>query len=164
MGQRRAPDAYDWVRGGKQIYFPRFEFKERNGTKREERGARAVKKMRVSGGRKFHHERALKLEEGRSGIGHRSAKYEQDTRMSQKVGEVVEFVENCQGEKERSKNFFDPTGLEGIFAEPLRKGSDPEKDASEEDDEWVDIGGEDDFVEIKDAGVVLETVDEWAVV
>jgi hypothetical protein len=155
---------YDWVRGGKQIHFPHFGFKGRNGTKREERGAGAVKKMRTSGGRKFQQRRALEPEEGRSGTSHGSTKCERDTRMSEKVGEVEEFVENDQDEKERSKNFFDPTSLEGIFAEPSRQGSDPEKDSSEEDGEWIHIRGEDDSVEIEDAGMVLEGEDEWAVV
>ena len=158
------PDMYDWVRGGEQIYFPCFEFKERNGTKREERGAGAVKKMRTSGGRRFQQKRALKLEEERSGMGYGSTKYEQDTLMSEKVGEVEEFVESGKDEKERFNNFFDPTDLEGISPEPPRQGSVPEKDASEKDGEWVDIRGEDDFVKIEDAGVVLERVDEWVVV
>jgi hypothetical protein len=157
VGINRVPYEYDWTRGGKHIYLPHFEFKKRTRTKRGERGAEAVKKLKFCFGRAFQRKTATKsyIEKATE-----RGENNQKLRSIETGRELEESKRDADNEGYRSDELSTHPRLKELLAPP------PIDSLDEGEDEWVDIDEEDDFdlVERDAEGMILETEDDWDVI
>jgi hypothetical protein len=158
VGINRVPYDYDWMQGGKPIYLPHFEFRKRTGTKREERGAGAVKRVMVGAGRNLQRKTAKESYTGKTDVAsHKKGNSDQRLRPIKTNRDLEDSKWDGKNEAYRSDE------LAANPKDDLNEDAGEWVDVGMEGGEWVDVEVEDEFdlVESDAEGVVLETEDDW---